>query len=64
MPDLIDLEIFQQLPVYIRIRILKKGKIIFCKNGKKIYETAFQTIKEFNIYEKVYNMYLENIENR
>ena len=31
MPDLIDLEIFQQLPVYIRIRILKKVRLSFVK---------------------------------
>lgn len=59
----IDIQIFQQLPVYIRIRIIKEGKILFCKNTDLLYSIAFDTIKEFNSYEKVYETYLEAIKN-
>ena len=59
----LDINIFQQLPIYIRIRILKEGKILFCKNNKMLYELAFGTIKEFGFYKKLYEMYLNKIEN-
>ncbi len=63
LSDKYDLNIFQQLPLYIRKRVLKDGKIILCKDEPLLYEIAFFTIKEFNLYEKGYKMYLEAIEN-
>ena len=59
----LDIQIFQQLPLYIRIRILKEGKILLSKNEDFLYELAFQTIKEFESYEKLYKMYLNEIKN-
>jgi uncharacterized protein len=58
-----DIHIFQQLPVYIRKRILKEGKLLECKNENQLYEIAFQTIKEFGLYEKLYNLYLDKVKN-
>ncbi len=62
LPDKFDVNIFQQLPVYIRARILK-GKILFVKDEDALYEIAFSTIKEFESYKKLYEMYLENVKN-
>lgn len=58
----IDIQIFQQLPLFIRKRILKEGKIILSKNEDKLYEIAIQTIKEFEFYKKYYFQYLNNME--
>ncbi|MFA5020091.1 MAG: nucleotidyltransferase domain-containing protein [Candidatus Pacearchaeota archaeon] len=58
-----DIQIFQQLPIYIRVRILKEMRILFCRNKDLLYEIAFSTIKEFNLFEKRYNFYLEAIKN-
>src|SRR3989338_5698602 len=63
LSDNFDVNIFQQLPLYIRKRILKEGKILFCKDEDVLYDLAFSTIKEFEFYEKLYNMYLNGIEN-
>ncbi len=57
-----DIQIFQQLPVYIRIRILKEHKILFVKNEDLLYELAFDAIKEFNNYKKLYTLYMEKYE--
>lgn len=57
-----DISVFQQLPLYIRKRVLKDGKIILCKNEELLYEIAFQTIKEFEYYKKIYYTYLNAIE--
>ncbi len=59
----IDVQIFQQLPVYIRSDIIKKGKILFCKNTDLLYGFAFDTIKEFGFFKKLYDMYLEEVKN-
>lgn len=58
-----DVQVFQQLPLYIRIRILKDGKTIMCKDEELLYEIAFLTIKEFESFEKAYNMYLDKVKN-
>lgn len=57
----LDIQIFQQLPLYIRIRILKEGKILFCGNTGLLYDTAFAAIKEFEDYKHVYKSYLEGV---
>ena len=58
----IDVHIFQQLPLYVRQRVLNEGKIIVCKNEDLLYEIAFATIKEMNFYKKVYENYLVAVE--
>lgn len=55
-----DIQIFQQLPLYIRIRVLK-GEVIFCRDEKVLYEVAIQTIKEFEDYKKIYYEYLRGV---
>ncbi|MDI6916840.1 MAG: nucleotidyltransferase domain-containing protein [Thermoplasmatales archaeon] len=56
-----DVQIFQQLPLYIRIRILKEGKVMFCKDESLLYEFAYETIKDSEDYQKIYTNYLEGI---
>lgn len=58
-----DIQIFQQLPVYIRIRVLKEGKILFCKDSDLLYEIAFTAIKDFGFYKKIYDLYLSEVKN-
>lgn len=55
-----DIQIFQQLPMYIRIRVLK-GTVIFCRDKKILYEVAIQTIREFEDYKKIYDEYLRGV---
>ena len=59
----LDIQIFQQLPMYIRTRIFKEGKILYCKDEDLLYEIAFQTIKDFGFYKKIYDLYLEEVQN-
>ena len=57
-----DIQIFQQLPIYIRIRVLKEGKILLSKDDAFLYDLAFLTIKEFGFYKKIYDLYLTEIQ--
>ena len=58
-----DIHIYQQLPLYIQTRVLKEGKILHCKDEDMLYDIAYATIKEFNLFEPKYKDYLEGIVN-
>ena len=61
MNDKFDIQVFQQLPLYIRINILKEGKPLLCKNQDLLYELAFATIKEFGFYKGRYDYYINSV---
>ena len=44
-----DIQIFQLLPLYVRIEVLK-GTPVFLKNPVFLYETATRTLREFEDY--------------
>jgi len=58
-----DIQIFQQLPLYIRKRILKEGKILFCRDEDDLYNIAFKTIDEYSHMERFYCEYLNEVAN-
>lgn len=56
-----DLHVFQHLPIYIKSRILKEGKFVMVRKEDVLYEVAFQVMKEFGFYKKIYYNYLNSI---
>ncbi len=56
-----DISIYQQLPLYIRHRVLKEGRVLFCRNDDMLYELAFKTVKEFEDFKPLYYEYLEEV---
>lgn len=57
-PDKFDIHIFQDLPLHVRMNVLK-GKIIYAKDLTFAYDTAYETIKAFERFKKYYYDYLE-----
>ena len=57
----LDVHVFQQLPLYIRRRVLKEGKVLFCRDEDKLYDLAFRTIQEFEDFKHIYRDYLEEV---
>ena len=57
----LDIKIFQQMPLYIKHRILKEGKIVFCLNEDVLYDLACLTAKEYEDFKPIYKSYLEAI---
>jgi len=53
-----DVQIFQQLPLYIGKRVLEDGKILYSTDMDRLYEVAFDFIREYADYEHVYRDYL------
>lgn len=57
----LDIRLFQQLPLYIRKRVLKDGAILFCRDLDALYELAFRTAKSFADFRPHYRHYLEQV---
>ena len=56
-----DVQIFQQLPLYIRKRILKEGKILYCGDENELYDIYFHTARDYTHFEHIYEGYLEAV---
>lgn len=57
----VDVHIYQDVPLYIRQRILKEGKVLFCRDEELLCEIACKTITEFADFEHIYRDYLKEI---
>ncbi|MGQ9647617.1 MAG: type VII toxin-antitoxin system MntA family adenylyltransferase antitoxin [Thermodesulfobacteriota bacterium] len=58
----LDVRIFQQLPLYIRVRVLKEGRIIFVRDESELYELAHRTARAFEDFKHIYYGYLKEVE--
>jgi len=45
--EIFDVSFFQDLPIWIRIRVFREGKRIYTKGVKKEYAYLFSTIREY-----------------
>ena len=57
----LDVQIFQALPLYIRTRVLKEGRVLFVRDDDLLYEMAFRTAQAFEDFKPIYYRYLEQI---
>ena len=57
----LDVHIFQQLPLYIRRRVLKEGKVLFERDTDALYELAFRTAQAFEDFKPIYYTYLAEV---
>ena len=56
-----EIHIFQQLPLYMKQRVLRDGNVLFCRNEDSLYELAFAVIREYSDFEHVYRDYLKEV---
>ncbi|QYZ80451.1 nucleotidyltransferase domain-containing protein [Methanofollis formosanus] len=47
--DRYDLQIFQQLPLYVRVECLR-GRVLYCPDERFLYDVAVETIREFDAF--------------
>ncbi len=57
-----DIQIFQHLPLYIRIRVLKDGRVLFVRDEERLYEVALRTAQAFEDFKHIYYDYLQEVE--
>lgn len=62
-PDQMDVQSFQQLPIYIKKRVLEEGKVEYCKDKEGLYNLAFRTIQEYEDFAPRFREYLEGVRN-
>ena len=57
----LDVHVFQQLPLYIRRRVLKEGKVVLEKDADALYALAFRTAQAFEDFRLIYDAYLTEV---
>lgn len=55
--DSYDIQIFQQLPLYVQIEVLK-GKVLYVRDKKFLSDIALKTIREFDFFKPHYYDYI------
>ncbi|MEW6683035.1 MAG: nucleotidyltransferase domain-containing protein [Nitrospirota bacterium] len=56
-----DVQVFQQLPLYIRHRVLKEAKFLFVRDEDRLYELAFRTAQAWEDFRPYYQRYLDEV---
>lgn len=59
----VDVSVFQELPLYIQQRVLKEGKVRFCRDEDALYDIAINSVREFELFRPRYERYLEGVAN-
>ncbi len=57
----LDIRIFQQLPLYIRRRILREGRILYCRDEDVMYKVSYRTAQMFADFKPIYEAYLAEV---
>ena len=57
LPDKYDLQIFEDLPIYVQKEVLS-GKLLYFKNHAKVVERALEIIQEYEDFKPIYDYYL------
>ena len=60
-PEKIDIQIFQQLPIYVKKRVLEEGELKYRRDRAKLYELAYRTIQEYERFAPRLREYLEGV---
>ena len=59
-PEL-DVRVFQRLPLYVRQRVLREGRVLLVKEEDALYEIASRTVREFEDFKPYYRAYLDAV---
>lgn len=57
----LDVVLFHQLPLHIRSRVLKDGRILFARDEEALYALAVHTARAFEGFRHIYRGYLEEV---
>lgn len=57
----LDVQIYQDLPVFVRRRVLREGKVLLVKDENLLYDVAFRTMKEVEDFRRIHDDYLGRV---
>lgn len=60
----LDVQVFQSLPLPVRQRVLKEGRVLLSKDDDALYELAAFTIRACTYFRPAYETYLEGVRAR
>ena len=60
-PGAFDIQVYQNLPIYVRKRVLAEGRVLYCRDDDALYELARCTIREFEDFRPRYQHYLDEV---
>ena len=57
----LDVVVFQQLPLHIRSRVLREGRVLFTRDEDALYAVAVRTAKAFEGFRHIHRAYLDAV---
>jgi len=57
----VDVHIFQLLPLYVRVRVIREGQLLLVKDEDQLYDLVYKTWREYGDFEPRYREYLEAV---
>jgi predicted nucleotidyltransferase len=60
----LDVQVFQRLPLYVRRRVLKEGRVLFVRDEDALYDEAFRTVRAYESFRPRYQAYLAEVARR
>ena len=58
-----DVQIFQELPLYIKTAVFRDLSLIYCNDEDALYDLCFKTEQEYEHFKPIYENYLEAVMN-
>jgi predicted nucleotidyltransferase len=56
-----DVQVFQALPLYIRRRVLREGRVLLVKDEPRLYDLAYRTAQAYGDFRRAYEEYLAQV---
>ena len=56
-----DIVIFQQLPLHVKSRVLKEGRVLFARDEDALYDVAVRAARAFEGFRHPYRAYLDDV---
>lgn len=57
----LDISVFQALPLHIRVRVLKEGRVLFVRDEDALYDVAVRAVREFEDFKHIQRLYLDEV---
>ena len=57
----LDVQVFQQLPLHMRHRVIRDGRVLFARDEELLYETAFRSAQQYEDFRHLHRAYLKEV---
>ena len=57
----VDLALFHELPLHVRSRVLREGRVLFVRDEDALYELAVRTARAFDDFRHIHRQYLDAV---